>query len=56
MIEYRFKTVGELKKVLSQYPDEAIIDIGELPENIEVDGLTAIFDGNSVLICQYHDY
>ncbi|PAV06598.1 hypothetical protein CBG25_05705 [Arsenophonus sp. ENCA] len=56
MIEYKFKTVSELKKVLNHYPDNALVEIGELPEKLAKHGLTTVFDSERVLICEFHDY
>ncbi|EPH9932089.1 hypothetical protein ACS38R_005718 [Klebsiella pneumoniae] len=56
MLEHKFKTVRELKDALNECPDDAEIDISELPNNISRHGLTTVFDGKKVLICEYHDY
>ncbi|MCW2258568.1 putative transcriptional regulator [Providencia alcalifaciens] len=55
MLEYEFKTVRELKDALNKFPDDAIVDISELPKNILRQSLMALYDGKGVLICEYHD-
>lgn len=54
MIEY--KTVLELKQALNKFPDNALVEISELPEKLSKHGLTTIFNGEEVLICEFHDY
>ncbi|HHR6132326.1 MULTISPECIES: hypothetical protein [Providencia] len=55
MLEYEFKTVKELKDALNKFPDDAIVDISELPKNILRQNLMALYDGKGVLICEYND-
>lgn len=49
MLEHKFKTVRELKDALNECPDDAEIDISELPSNISIHGLTTVFDGKKSL-------
>ncbi|MEK8137970.1 hypothetical protein [Morganella morganii] len=49
MLEHKFKTVRELKNALNECPDDAEIDISELPNNISRHGLTTVFDGKKSL-------
>lgn len=55
MLEYKFKTVKDLKDALNKFPDDVIVDISELPKNILRQGLTALYDGKTVLICEFYD-
>lgn len=56
MIEYKFKTVLELKQALNNYPDNALVEISELSEKLSKHGLSTVFNGEKVLICEFHDY